>query len=96
MMQSMLEQYTATYRILLQRILLLLTLASFSQDLLCCSYGTAASSTSGFDCVHIPGAVTNAAVGPGVPAKSNICGKTSLQVTTTAGANNGVVCCEYC
>ncbi len=56
------------------------------QARVCCSYGAPSAQTvKGFDCVHIPAAVTNGA--NAVPTKSNLCGN-----------NNGLpgltVCCE--
>lgn len=58
---------------------------------LCCGYGKEA--TSGFDCLMVPGAVTSKT--PAAQAKSNICGRMGLKVTTTAAGmpTSASVCC---
>ncbi len=56
----------------------------------CCSYGQQATRTSarGFDCVHIPGAVSNGASPQ--PVGSNICGNNSG--LRAGNQPNGSVC----
>jgi hypothetical protein len=59
---------------------------------ICCGYGTKGTSPTGYDCVHIPGAVKTGTIG--TVKDSNICGR-SNGLVTAAGTTAATVCSEY-